>query len=135
MNVESPETAESPTQSPHNTSNINSQMQTVVEIPTEIVSEEEMALIEAAFAIATTRSYPSLSTQFQRNARSIRSISMLSKRRLLTEARSVDDIEDFGGDFRRTQKRNRVNESLLYRFRRKRGLFVTDITASVCLFC
>ncbi|KAF5751527.1 hypothetical protein HS088_TW02G00541 [Tripterygium wilfordii] len=102
-------------------------------IPIEIVSEEEMALLEAALA-ATRSSFsspaissicsPSRSSQFQRNARSVHSITLLSKRRLSYCSQS--DIEDFGG----TQKRNRVPESLLQRFRKNRGLNVTDITAT-----
>ncbi|XAR60472.1 hypothetical protein NMG60_11033871 [Bertholletia excelsa] len=99
-------------------------------IPIDIVSEEEMALIESALASAVPSSsssflFSSLSpTWFQRNARSIRSITVLSKRPFSTETGPLGDIEDFGG----TQKRNRLTESFLHRFRRNTGLFVTDIT-------
>lgn len=107
-------------------------------IPIEIISDEEMALIEAA--LAATR--PSLScsssssTQFQRSARSIHSITLTSKRRLSgcteTGLSSVGDIED--GRNRTIispRKKNRFTQSFLHRFRRKRGLAVTDITATV----
>ncbi|KAK1357383.1 Exonuclease V, chloroplastic [Heracleum sosnowskyi] len=125
-NVESPE---SPTHSSPNTSNTPTPpLQTQIistppDIPIEIVSEEEMALIESALTLATTR----FSTQLHKNARSIHSISVLSKRGCI-----ISDMEDYGGKNKnkQQQKRFKVNESLLYRFRRKRGLFVTDITAS-----
>lgn len=113
------ESAESPTHSPPNTTPLV-QTQSNSDIPIEIVSEEEMALIDSALALATTRSA----------TRSIHSITVLSKRGLFN---CSTDIEDHGGKNTNIQhqKRFRVNESLLYRFRRKRGLFVTDITASV----
>ncbi|GAV62081.1 Morph_protein1 domain-containing protein [Cephalotus follicularis] len=102
------------------------------EIPIEIVSEEEMALIEAA--IAATRSSaihatlsPS-SSLFQRNVRSIKSITLLSKRGL-SDSNEQPDFED-AGHLGMTQMRSRVAQSFLNRFRRKRGLSVTDITAT-----
>ncbi|XP_059315096.1 exonuclease V, chloroplastic-like [Lycium ferocissimum] len=106
---------------------------TIPEIPLEIISDEEMALIEAAFS--ATRSLvtsPSrASAHFKNN---VRSITLLSKRSLSSCGGSsqsdalVVDVEDSG----RFQKRNRVVvvDSLLQRFRRKRGLSVTDITAT-----
>lgn len=81
-----------------------------------------MALIEAAFA-ATRHSPPPLSPPRLFQTRSIRSITVLSKRRL---ADSGEDIEDAGRRFRRKG----VRESLLHRFRRKRGISVTDITGT-----
>lgn len=121
----------------------------VPEIPIEIVSEEEMAFIEAALASARpslssalatvassssspcsgSQSFLSL-TQFA-STRSVQAISLFSKRRLssCTEPTSVGDIED-SGDFSNTQKKVRVTETLLHRFRRKRGLSVTDVTAT-----
>ncbi|KAL6953712.1 hypothetical protein U1Q18_020961 [Sarracenia purpurea var. burkii] len=139
----------SPAQSPQSD---KKEEEEVPNIPIEIVSDEEMALIEAAFAatrssLSSSSSSPissviysssspsslfsSLSpTHFQRTSRSIQSITLLSKRRLSTEPGTVGDIEDAGGDFRTTQKRNRVTESFLHRFRRKRGLYVTDITST-----
>lgn len=107
----------------------------VPEIPIEIVTEEEMALIEAA--LAATRSSlsssvmpaicsPSSSSLFINNARSIHSITSLSKRRVPGGC-GESDIEDL----RSTQKKNRVAESLFHRFRRRRGLSVTDITSAV----
>ncbi|CAK9143215.1 unnamed protein product [Ilex paraguariensis] len=148
---------ESLTHSPHSptdeetaTTSSTINYQTVLpQIPIEIVSEEEMALIEAALA-ATRSSLASASCsainsaasssssifcssiQFQGNARSIRSISLLSKRRLsgCTETGSGGDIEDLGDGFNLTSKRNKPTESLLHRFRRRRGLSVTDITST-----
>lgn len=101
----------------------------VPDIPTEIVSEEEMALIEAAF-VAARSSIPSirLPFDFHRNARSIQSITVLSKRGF--SGHTEPDIED-SGDFASTQKKIKADESFLHRFRRKNGLSVTDITATV----
>lgn len=69
------------------------------------------------------------------NVRSIRSITLLSKRGLTEEA---GDIEDCGGDFirRRTaqkqkQKKARPPDSFFLRFKKKTGLSVTDVTATV----
>ncbi|GMP49742.1 hypothetical protein CsSME_00016622 [Camellia sinensis var. sinensis] len=98
----------------------NNEITTTTHIPIEIVSDEEMALIEAAFA--------------RNAARSIQSITLLSKRSLYTQPTSVGDIEDVvGGGIRRkrtTLKSNRPVDSFLHRFRRKRALSVTDITAT-----
>lgn len=116
----------------------------VPEIPIEIVTDEEMALIEAAFA-ATRSSFSSsvipasssLSPRLlQRNARSIDSITRLSKRRFSDcgDDGSARDIEDFGR-LRRSPKRIEARESPLHRFRRKKGLSVTDITRTVLYFC
>ncbi|PSR95170.1 Exonuclease [Actinidia chinensis var. chinensis] len=119
-----------PTQSPQTKPINNSSSSSSREspkIPIEIVSDEEMALIEAALTASRSSLSP---TQFQRSPRSVGSITRLSKRRLSTEPSSSGDIEDAGGDFRGTQKRNRVIESFLHRFRRKRGLYVTDITST-----
>ncbi|KAG6619850.1 hypothetical protein I3843_13G093400 [Carya illinoinensis] len=101
---------------------------TVPDIPTEIVSEEEMALIEAAF-VAARSSIPSIRSpyDFHRNARSIQSITALSKRSF--SGRTEIDIED-SGDFASTLKKIKANESFLHRFRSKKGLSVTDITAT-----
>lgn len=113
------------------------------QIPVEIISEEEMALLESALLSATTRapirisrtlssSTPPSPTHFQVNVRSIDSIAVHSKRRLSSSSSSssqgayVKDIEDLGN----TQKRNRKLDSLLHRFRRRRALAVTDIVAS-----
>lgn len=116
------------------------------EIPLEIISEEEMAIIEAAFAAAATRSLvssrasassssASSAASFQKNVRSIKSITLLSKRSFSNSSCSqsdtgvIVDVEDSGRLM--TQKRNRIVDSLLHRYRRNRGLTVTDITATV----
>ncbi|XP_070018688.1 exonuclease V, chloroplastic-like isoform X1 [Nicotiana tabacum] len=105
-------------------------------VPVEIISDEEMALIEAAFAAtrALVSSPPraSSSAHFRENVRSIKSITLLSKRSISSCSQSdpfVIDVED-SGRLTSSQKRNRVVDSLLHRFRRKRGLSVTDITAT-----
>lgn len=126
---------ESPTYSPSTGDTISAPDQ----IPIEIIADEEMALIEAAFASATRTLFPPL-TQFQRNAaRSIKSITLLSKKRISccsgSGSDSGGDIEDSGGDGVAQKKRNcRVNDSLLHRFRRNRGLSMTDITGAVLFF-
>ncbi|GER57687.1 exonuclease V [Striga asiatica] len=98
------------------------------QIPIEIVAEDEMALIEAAFA--ATAALPS-----SRNVRSIRSITLLSKRGLSAcTASGSPDIEDSGrisgsGSPRKTLKHLAL-EPFLHQFRRGRGLSVTDITGT-----
>lgn len=106
-------------------------------IAIEFVSEEEMALIEAAFDAITSRSSPcssSSSSQFQRNGGSFESITFHSKRKLLgcseNENLQTEDIEDLG-EFKGTKKKLKVFETFLHRFRKKRGLAITDITATV----
>ncbi|KAF2300556.1 hypothetical protein GH714_014021 [Hevea brasiliensis] len=106
----------------------------VPNIQIEIVTEEEMAFIEAA--LAATRSClssssipaifsPSRSSLFQNNTRSILSITSLSKIGVPGDC-SESDIEDL----RITQKNNRVAESFFHRFRKRTGLYVTDITST-----
>ncbi|XP_047315241.1 exonuclease V, chloroplastic [Impatiens glandulifera] len=100
------------------------------QIQVEIVSEEEMAILEAALAFATRSSSSTSPVLFRQNDKIIRSISTLSKRRLSSEASPVRDIEDAtaGHVIGSPQKTNRSIEPLLHRFRRKRGLSVTDFT-------
>ncbi|KAL0729443.1 hypothetical protein Bca4012_025536 [Brassica carinata] len=88
----------------------------VPEIPIEIISEEEMAILDAAFA--ATRSFlPSAirsaaaSSPSRIIAKTARSIAMLSKRKL---SACSSDIED----------------SLLHRFRKNQALGVTDLTGT-----
>ncbi|XP_068634663.1 exonuclease V, chloroplastic-like [Aristolochia californica] len=88
------------------------------EIPTEIVSEAEMALIETALAAAATLSYSSS------HIRRLPSGRMLSG---CSSTQTARDIEDLSLPAR---KRVKSSESLLKRFRKKRGLMVTDITAA-----
>ncbi|KAM7280879.1 hypothetical protein ACFE04_008013 [Oxalis oulophora] len=135
--------------------NNNSQANTILnpEIPIEIISEEEMALIDAALLAArtlttTTTTIPSSMLSLSsptRNAISVQSIVMLSKRGLsgCTSSSSQSDVEELG-NLRMSQhnnnnnnnnnnnkkKKSRLADSLVNRFRRKSGLFVTDITAS-----
>ncbi|KAG2673766.1 hypothetical protein I3760_13G105800 [Carya illinoinensis] len=99
----------------------------------EFVSEEEMDLIDTAIAatspsltssVALAASSPSL---FQKKSNSIQSITSLARRRLSFGAES--DIED-SFSLARNQKKRRVAESFLRRFRSKTGLFVSDITGT-----
>ncbi|KAH9603211.1 hypothetical protein KSS87_003756 [Heliosperma pusillum] len=87
-----------------------------IEIPIEIVSEEEMAVIEAAFSLASAARRSFLCTRPSRGLSSC----------------SSGNSEDSG----RVNKKNKTKtksvmfDSLLNRFRKKRGLYVTDITAT-----
>ncbi|MED6159770.1 hypothetical protein PIB30_045297 [Stylosanthes scabra] len=111
-------------------------------IPIEIVSDEEMALIEAAFALASSSSSRSLllrssspsppppSTLLHTNALSIKSITLLAKRRLSTATSTSNgkvnhpDIEDL------LPKKTKLHDSFLHRYRNGRGLSVTDLTGA-----
>ncbi|KAK9168983.1 hypothetical protein Syun_001123 [Stephania yunnanensis] len=111
-------------------------------IPVEIITIEEMSLIESAFsAIATLSNSSRLSIFSPRKCsssqsqlflnprRSIDSVSIHSKRRFSDDPhyRVGGDIEDLGD---KAQKKIKLPQSLLSRFRRGRGLSVTDFTAS-----
>ncbi|KAL0460235.1 UNVERIFIED_CONTAM: Exonuclease V, chloroplastic [Sesamum latifolium] len=98
-------------------------------IPVEIIAEDEMALIEAALAAAVPYAH------FPQNSRSIRSITLLSKRRLSAcTSTGSPDIEDsgrvVGSNSPQKNKKVRGLGVFLHRFRRGRGLSVTDITAT-----
>ncbi|RZC70392.1 hypothetical protein C5167_033514 [Papaver somniferum] len=108
-------------------------------IPIEIISEEEMTLIEAAFAATTkylsSRSSSSSTCQIQRNGKSVETITLHTKRRLSGCSESdknitSTDIEDLVDNSKNAQKKPKVFETFLHRFRRKRGLAITDITAT-----
>ncbi|XP_065869434.1 exonuclease V, chloroplastic [Euphorbia lathyris] len=110
----------------------------VPDIPIEIISEEEMAFIEAAFAATrsclSSSAIPSICSSsrsflFQNNARSIQSITILSKRKF-PAASAQSEIEDLGDlKLRCAQKKNMAPESSFYlRYRKRSGLYVTDIT-------
>ncbi|KAL8151053.1 hypothetical protein V2J09_020861 [Rumex salicifolius] len=109
------------------------------EIPVEIISDEEMAIIEAAFMAArpsivacSSSSFSLLPSRIQRSPGSVGSLSVMSKRgypSLAGEPDSVPDIEDSGQKARSpVRKKSRASQSLLDRFRRKGRLFVTDFT-------
>lgn len=108
-------------------------------IPIEIVTEEEMVLIElalssAAAAAASLPRPPKLLSLLPTSARGP-AISGFRPRRSLSvcssSGASSDDIEDSGGA---GPKEGGRPSSLLERFRNRRGLAVTDITASVRFF-
>lgn len=131
-----------PSSSHNNTlSTSEEQVNNYIPVPVEIVSEEEMAFIEAA--LASTRSLLSSSTSFSSSSSSsapspdrlalVSALpSILSPLRRPTgsihsAARSgplptAPDIEDSAGSAR--------PKSLLHQFRSRRGLTVTDITAT-----
>nr|GEX14912.1 exonuclease V, chloroplastic [Tanacetum cinerariifolium] len=75
------------------------------DIPIEIVSDEEMSLIEAAFSLA-----------------------FATKRTYNNSSHCLGDIEDGVKNNNTNKKIKKMN--LLQRFRNKTGLFVTDITSS-----
>ncbi|XP_030447763.1 exonuclease V, chloroplastic [Syzygium oleosum] len=102
------------------------------EIPIEIVSDDEMALLETALAAAAARvslAGKALSPPgFRRSARSVGSVSAVSGRG--PSGGSESDFEDFGSHRGGPTGKDGEGEarSLLERFRRKKGLSVTDIT-------
>jgi exonuclease V len=119
-------------------------------IPIEIVSDEEMAFIEAAYAsisssvlsrsLSSSCSTPSSSPRLlhHNNLLSINSITLLSKRNLSSSscdasAASGADIEDTL-QFINSQKKPNISDSFLRRFRKKRALSVTDLTSTVPFF-
>ncbi|XP_021836911.2 exonuclease V, chloroplastic isoform X2 [Spinacia oleracea] len=95
-----------------------------IKIPVEIVSDEEMAFIEAAFSLASRRSSLSVlcSTSFQ-------SISIASTRSFSSSI-VCNDVEDLGKIQSPQRKKNKVSDSLLSKFRKNRGLSVTDLTST-----
>ncbi|GAU24311.1 hypothetical protein TSUD_49010 [Trifolium subterraneum] len=106
-------------------------------VPIEIVSDDEMASIDVAFAtaacsrvtpVAAPAIYSPASTpRIRRIGTSIESVPVRAKRGLFTC--SDPDIEDIGSFVRASRKKkSREDDTLLHRFRSKRGLFVTDIT-------
>lgn len=123
---------ESLSELPLNKSNNTKRVSSEIPIEIEIVSEEEMALLEAALALASVPANASAICSplrsFHGKARSIQSITVLSKRSF--SGHTEPDIED-SGNFASTQKKNKNNESFLHRFRKKKGLSVTDITSTV----
>lgn len=111
-------------------------------IPIEIVSEEEMAFIEAAYASVSSSSSSSILSRcsssssptrlLHNNAISINSITLVSKRRLSSSSSSsscAGDIEDTVVNSS-SQKKPNISDSFLRRFRKKRALSVTDLTST-----
>ncbi|KOM50724.1 hypothetical protein LR48_Vigan08g155100 [Vigna angularis] len=98
-------------------------------IPIEIISDDEMAFIEAALAFASTRTCSAIRSSSCSSSPSksplhnnALSITVVSKRSLS----SGSDIEDLP-----PRKRNpTLSDSFLRRFRNRRGLSVTDITST-----
>ncbi|XP_065628282.1 exonuclease V, chloroplastic isoform X2 [Quercus suber] len=122
---------ESLSELPLNKSNTTKSVSSEIPIEIEIVSEEEMALLEAALAFASVPANASAICSplrgFHGKARSIQSITVVSKRTF--SGHTEPDIED-SGNFATTQKKNKNNESFLHRFRKNKGLSVTDITST-----
>lgn len=109
-------------------------------IPIEIVSEEEMAFIEAAYASVSSSSSSSILSRcsssssptrlLHNNAISINSITLVSKPRLSSSSSScAGDIEDTVVNSS-SQKKPNISDSFLRRFRKKRALSVTDLTST-----
>ena len=138
---------ESHSELPFNTTTNYNSNSCGVDIPTELVSEEEMeemASIEASLAstrsslsssavpaiCSTSQSQSHSQYEFQRNARSIQSITLRAKRRF-SFCTEPSDIEDLGSLRSNQKKKSRVAGSFFHRFRNKTGLFVRDITATV----
>nr|KYP68481.1 Defects in morphology protein 1 isogeny [Cajanus cajan] len=100
-------------------------------IPIEIVSDDEMAFIEAALAFASTRSFSAIRSSsssssspphFHSNALSVTLVSN-AKRRLSSGSSDIEDLPAH-------KKKSNLFDSFLRRFRKKRGLSVTDLTAT-----
>ncbi|KAK4764729.1 hypothetical protein SAY86_025819 [Trapa natans] len=87
-----------------------------------------MALLDAVLPLASSRlSFPSLSfVLVQKNVRFIRPSLIMSNRRL--SGASASDIEESDDG---NWEKNRAPRSLFHRFRKKKGLSVADITATV----
>ena len=102
------------------------------QISVEIVSEEEMALLEAALSLAAATRPSSLSPSSSRFSVLCSQLGRNSKRAVtnLAGPSSVCDVED-SGRLVSPNKKCKVPETFLNRFRRKKGLYVTDITATV----
>ncbi|ESW04174.1 hypothetical protein PHAVU_011G072700 [Phaseolus vulgaris] len=95
-------------------------------IPIKIISDDEMALIEAAFAFASTRSCSAIRSSSSSSKSPLHnnalSITIASKRRLS----SGSDIEDLPT----RKKKHPLPDSFLHRFRNKRALSITDLTST-----
>lgn len=106
-----------------------------IQIPVEIVSDEEMALIEAALSLAAA-ARPSLSLSSSAFPPSRLSLfcSQLGRnsKRAFSTSPPVCDLEDSisNGRLKSPKKKYKVPETFLSRFRRKKGLYVTDVTST-----
>lgn len=105
-------------------------------IPLEIVSEDEMALIEAALSAAAARTISSSSPFLAASRNLKRTISFPSQQRALaccsdTKTPPREDVEDLGHPQIKKEKKSGGLSSLYLKFRSRRGLSVTDITQSV----
>ena len=94
-------------------------------LPVEIINDEDMAFINAAFSLASPRSSSS-------------TFSLLSSCKSLREFSSsmvCCDVEDLGHIKSPRKKKIKVSHSLLIRFRKNdRGLSVTDFTSTITWF-
>lgn len=109
-------------------------------IPLEIVSEDEMALIEAALSAAAAAAavrIPSSSSPLLSVSRSLKSTITSPLKRTLTccsnPGTPSEEIEDLGDNSHMKEKKKSGEglTSLYLKFRNRRGLSVTDITRSV----
>lgn len=79
----------------------------------------------AAAAVPVIHS-PTSATRIRRISTSTQSVPAQAKRSLFTHSEPA--IEDIGSFVSNRKKKSRADDTLLHRFRSKRGLFVTDIT-------
>ncbi|CAO2814434.1 unnamed protein product [Amaranthus hypochondriacus] len=100
-------------------------------IPVEIVSDEEMAFIESAFSLAAA-ALRRPSSSFLRSTTSLESICFASNRGFSNSV--ISDVEDLGQFKSPQMKKIKISDSdsdsFLSKFRKKRGLSVTDLTAT-----
>ncbi|QCD84425.1 exonuclease V, chloroplastic-like [Vigna unguiculata] len=93
-------------------------------IPIVIPSDDENFYTEVSTPSKRT---PPSTSKLHRNDKSIDSVSGKAKRRLCMC--SEPDIEDYGDFLKKKEKKIKAdNNTLLHRFRSKKGLFVTDVT-------
>lgn len=93
-------------------------------IPLVILSDDENFYTEAS---TPSKHTPPSTSKLHRNGKSIDSVSGKAKRSLCMC--SEPDIEDYGDFLRKKKKTSKAdNNTLLHRFRSKKGLFVTDVT-------
>ncbi|KAL2324192.1 hypothetical protein Fmac_023250 [Flemingia macrophylla] len=102
-------------------------VRTSSEGPIEIVSDDESVYFEAVSSSTPAKHTLSSASKFHRNGKSIDNVSVKAKRRLCMCVEPDVEIEDYGNFLKRKKPREDDN-TLLYRFRNKRGLYVSDVT-------
>ncbi|MED6194170.1 hypothetical protein PIB30_026035 [Stylosanthes scabra] len=77
---------------------------------------------------SSSKTPPSLKRKTKTKTKSIDSVSAKAKKRLLFTSSAEPDIEDYGNFFASKKKKKRVADTLLDKYRSKRGWFVTDVS-------